>query len=92
MASTQKEFKTNSEIIATQIALASKHSTYLEGQELQQRNLDRIIQNIRESIKDLNIQDGDFLTSTDENHRISISPYRITMEIRFPEGMNHSRK
>jgi hypothetical protein len=54
--------------------------------------LEQIIQNIRESIRDLNLQEGDFITSSDENHRISVSPYRITMEIRFPDGMNEGRE
>jgi hypothetical protein len=92
MASIDDVFKTNPQISLTHLPLAPAHLSLTEGQNMQQRHLERIIQNIRESIRDLNLQEGDFITSSDENHRISVSHYRITMEIRFPEGMNNGRE
>ena len=55
---------------------------------MHQGRLESIIKNLRDTIKELNIQDGEILNLSDENHRVMVSPYRLTLELRFPNGIN----
>lgn len=56
---------------------------------MKDRELEILIKNIKESLKKLNLQDGDILSHADENYRVHVSPYRMTMELRFPEGIQN---
>ncbi|MEJ2055223.1 MAG: hypothetical protein P8X42_15005 [Calditrichaceae bacterium] len=56
---------------------------------LNQGRLQYIINNLRDSFKELNVQHGQILNLSDENYRVSVSPYRVTMELRFPEGITN---
>ncbi len=56
---------------------------------LNDQRMQLIFQQVKDTMKDINLKDGDFLYFSDEHHRVNISPYRMTMEIRFPKGINH---
>ncbi len=55
---------------------------------MHKKHLESIIENIKKTVKEFNLKDGDMLSVTDEHHRVHVSPYRVTMEIRFPEGID----
>ena len=52
-------------------------------------NLENLMSNIQDAVKNMRIKDGDIYTLSDEHYHLRVSPYRITMEIRFPEGINN---
>ncbi len=58
---------------------------------MENRELEMIIKNVKEVLKKLNLQDGDILFHADENYRVNVSPYRMTMELRFPEGIRNMK-
>ncbi|NOX88719.1 MAG: hypothetical protein GXO77_06815 [Calditrichaeota bacterium] len=58
---------------------------------MENRELEMIIKNVKEVLKKLNLQDGDILFHADENYRVNVSPYRMTMELRFPEGIQNMK-
>ena len=51
------------------------------------KNMLYIFDQVEQAIKDLNLNEGDFFSFSDENRRVNVSPYRLTMEIRFPHGL-----
>ncbi len=51
--------------------------------------LEILIKNIQEELKKLNLQDGEIIARANEHYRLNISPYRMTMELRFPEGIQN---
>lgn len=53
-----------------------------------QEHLEGIIENLQDTIKELNIQEGEILNLSGENHRVMVSPYRLTLELRFPDGID----
>jgi len=55
-----------------------------------EREIETLIKNIREQLRDVQLKDGEIITHTEENVRFHFSPYRLTMEIRFPEGITNS--
>ncbi len=55
-------------------------------------NIEIMLKRIKETIKDFNLKDGDIVTSFDEFHNIRVSPYRVTMEIRFPDGIDKAKE
>ncbi len=59
---------------------------------MENRELELMIKNVKEILKKLDLRDGDILFHTDENHRVNISPYRLTMELRFPEGIHNMKE
>jgi len=82
---------TKPSISASNVATITSSLRKIEEELMQQKHMERIIQNIKDTIKDFNLQDGDIFTLSDENHRVSVSPYRVTMEIRFPDGVNNAK-
>lgn len=62
------------------------------GDSIHDQHMQQIFQQVKDTMKDINLKDGDFLYFSDEHHRVKISPYRMTMEIRFPNGINHIQK
>ncbi len=64
----------------------------MKGGAMEKRELEMIVENVKEVLKKLNLRDGDILFHTDENYRVNISPYRMTMELRFPEGLHNLRE
>ena len=62
----------------------TNHVNSMHDQHMQQ-----IFQQVKNAMKDINLQEGDFIYFSDEHHRVNISPYRMTMEIRFPKGIKH---
>lgn len=71
--------------------IIARSVTKIEEELMQQKRMEIIIQNIKDTIKDFNLQDGDIFTLSDEHHRVSVSSYRLTMEIRFPDGINNAK-
>lgn len=51
------------------------------------QNLQYIFEQAEQAIRNLNLNEGDFFSFSDENHRVNVSPYRLTMEIRYPHGL-----
>jgi hypothetical protein len=51
--------------------------------------LEILVRNIQEELKKLNLQDGEIISQVNEHYRLNISPYRMTMELRFPEGIQN---
>ena len=47
-----------------------------------------LFKQIVKTMKNINLKDGDFLSFTDEHKRVNISPYRVTLEMRFPNGID----
>jgi len=45
---------------------------------------------LRASLSEYKLEEGDVITIMDELHRIRISPYRITLELRFPQGISRN--
>ena len=59
------------------------------GNSLQNERMRTMFEQVESAMKDINLKEGDFLYFSDENYRIKISPYRMTMEMRFPDGIPH---
>jgi hypothetical protein len=59
---------------------------------MHQGRLESIIKNLHDTIKELNIQEGEILNLSGENHRVMVSPYRLTLELRFPDGLNEIKQ
>jgi len=60
------------------------------GEFMPDKHMLQIFKQVEEAMKNINLKDGDFLSFSDEHHRINISSYRLTMEIRFPEGIEQT--
>ena len=56
---------------------------------MKDQDLKSLIRNVKETLKKMNLQDGDMVFQTNENYRVHVSPYRMTMELRFPEGIHN---
>ncbi len=56
---------------------------------MKDREIEILIKNIKETLKRMNLEDGDIITRADEDYRVHVSPYRMTMELRFPKGINN---
>ncbi len=55
-----------------------------------EKDIENLIQKIRQQLRDVELKDGEIISHTEENVRFHFSPYRLTMEIRFPEGIANS--
>ena len=64
----------NTDIIENTVPTSNKHLQF-------------IFEQVEQAIKNLNLNEGDFFSFSDENRRVNVSPYRLTMEIRFPQGL-----
>ncbi len=56
---------------------------------MKNNELEILVKNIQEELKKLNLQDGEIIAQANEHYRLNISPYRMTMELRFPEGIQN---
>ncbi|RLD12905.1 hypothetical protein DRI50_08260 [candidate division KSB1 bacterium] len=56
---------------------------------MKNNELEILVKNIQEELKKLNLQDGEIISQVNEHYRLNISPYRMTMELRFPEGIQN---
>ena len=63
-----------------------------KGDFMPNKNLEHLVINIKDAVKNMHIKDGDIYTLSDEHYRLRVSPYRLTMEIRFPEGINNMKE
>ena len=59
---------------------------------MQDKSLEFFVKNVKDAVKNFKLKDGDILSFADENYRLRVSPYRLTMEIRFPEGINNAKE
>ncbi|APF19750.1 hypothetical protein [Caldithrix abyssi] len=59
---------------------------------MEKRELEMLVENVKEVLKKLKLNDGDIFYHTDENFRVNVSPYRMTMELRFPEGIHNLKE
>ncbi len=59
---------------------------------MEKKELEIMIENIKNVLKKLNLRDGEILFHSDENFRVNVSPYRMTMELRFPEGIHNLKE
>ena len=82
----------NNSKFAPRVNLLTKHELNNEVLHMHRGRLEYIIKNLRDTIKELNIQDGEIINLSDEHHRVMVSPYRLTMELRFPDGLNGVKK
>ena len=57
-----------------------------KGEFMQEQYTQMLFAQVKEAIKNFKLKEGDFITFSDENHQLRVSPYRMTMEIRFPEN------
>gem|GEM_PF-2677484 len=57
---------------------------------MSEKNIQILFKHIKDAVKDIDLKEGDILSFSDEHHRLRVSPYRLTMEIRFPEGINNT--
>ena len=55
-----------------------------------EKDIETLIRSIRQQLRDVKLKDGEIISHTEENVRLHFSPYRMTMEIRFPEGIANS--
>lgn len=62
----------------------------MKGYNMQEKDIENIVQNIKETMKTFDLKDGDMFSILDEHHSVRVSPYRLTMELRFPEGINNA--
>lgn len=51
-----------------------------------QKQLNDIIRQLRKTIKEMNIKPGEIINCSGEHYRVMISPYRVTLELRFPDN------
>ena len=63
-----------------------------KGGAMEKRELEMIVENVKEILKKLKLREGEILFHADENYRVNVSPYRITMELRFPEGIHNLKE
>ena len=56
---------------------------------MNEKKIEGIISKVKSYLQEMDVQDGDIFSHSDENHRFHFSPYRLTMEIRFPEGIHN---
>ncbi len=56
---------------------------------MKNNEIEIMIKNIQEELKKLNLRDGEMIAQANEHYRLNISPYRMTMELRFPEGIQN---
>jgi len=68
------------------------HDIALKGGIMSEKHLHHLLKSIQEAVKDIDLKDGDIISYVDENYRLRVSPYRLTMEIRFPEGINNHKQ
>ncbi len=60
------------------------------GTSSQNEQMRSLFEQVEKAMKNIRLKDGDFLYFSDEHSRIKISPYRMTMEMRFPDGMEQT--
>ncbi len=72
--------------------LFSTHDIVLKGGIMSEKRLHHLLKSIKDAVKDIDLKEGDIISYVDENYRLRMSPYRLTMEIRFPEGIHNSKK
>ncbi len=56
-----------------------------------EENLVGLVHKTMDAIMNIKLKDDDIIYVTDENYHVRVSPYRLTMEIRFPEGINNNK-
>ncbi len=57
------------------------------GTSIQNEQMRSLFKQVETAMKSIQLNGGDFLYFSDKNYRIKISPYRMTMEMRFPDGI-----
>lgn len=62
-------------------------SVISEGSSVQNQQMRSLFEQVESVMKNIRLKNGDFLYFSDKNSRIKISPYRMTMEMRFPNGI-----
>ena len=60
------------------------------GDSKQNERMRSIFEQVENAMKDIHLNDGDFLYFSDEHYRLKISSYRLTMEMRFPDGIKQT--
>ncbi len=56
------------------------------------KNIQLLFQQVEDAMKAMQLKEGDMLSFSDEHRRMHVSPYRMTLEIRFPEGIEQLNK
>ena len=56
------------------------------------KNLEHLVINIQDAIRNMQIKEGDFFSLSNEHYHLRVSPYRLTMEMRFPEGISNMKE
>lgn len=74
--------------VTAQGDIFNEHVSNDEALLIHQGRLESIIKNLQDTIRELNIQEGEILNLSGENHRVMVSPYRLTLELRFPDGLD----
>jgi len=54
-------------------------------------NLVGLVHKTMDAVMDIKLKDDDIIYVSDENYHVRVSPYRLTMEIRFPEGIKNNK-
>lgn len=60
-----------------------------KGGLMQDQHMQLIFNQVRKALKEIDLKDGEFLSFSDEHRRMNISPYRMTLEMRFPQGIEN---
>ncbi len=60
------------------------------GTASQNEQMRSLFEQVEIAMKNIRLKDGDFLYFSDDHRRIKISPYRMTMEMRFPDGLEQA--
>ena len=68
------------------------HNIQQTGGIMSEKHIQHLLKHVKDAVKDIDLKEGDILSFSDEHYRLRVSPYRITMEIRFPEGINNSKE
>jgi len=53
-------------------------------------NLRGLVHKTMDAVMNIELKDDDIIYVSDENYHVRVSPYRLTMEIRFPEGIQNN--
>ena len=69
----------------------TSNATDIKGGFMPDQNVQFLFQQIEDAMKLINLKAGDFVSFSDEHRRMHISPYRMTLEIRFPDGIDQLR-
>ncbi len=60
------------------------------GNSQQNERMRSMFEQVENAMKEIHLKEDDFFYFSDENYRIKISPYRMTMEMRFPDGIGQT--